>query len=104
MSWISLEDMINAIHFLVFDSNVKGPVNLVSPKPVTNLEFTKILGAVLHRPTIMPLPAFAARILFGEMADALLLSSARVEPVKLLESGYKFKHADLKSALEDILT
>lgn len=103
MSWISLEDMVNAICFLIFDSTIKGPVNLVSPKAITNFEFTKTLGKVLHRPTIMPLPAFAARILFGEMADALLLASTRVEPVKLIESGYKFKHADLTSALEDIL-
>jgi len=103
MSWISLEDMVNAIHFLLFDSNMSGPVNLVSPNPVSNYEFTKILGHILHRPTVMPLPGFAARILFGEMADALLLSSTRVEPVTLLENGYKFKHADLKTALKDII-
>lgn len=104
MSWIGIEDMVNAIYFLIFDSNLEGPVNLVSPNPVSNYEFTKVLGRVLHRPTIMPLPAFAARILFGEMADALLLASTRVEPEKLLEGGYKFKHSELQSALEDMLT
>jgi NAD dependent epimerase/dehydratase family enzyme len=76
---------------------------MTAPNPVTNREFTKLLGSVLNRPTIMPLPAFAARLLFGEMADALLLSSTRVEPDKLLKAGYQFKFNDLKKALEDIL-
>ncbi|MDF7798755.1 TIGR01777 family oxidoreductase [Pontiellaceae bacterium B1224] len=103
MSWISLADMVNAILFIISNPNIKGPVNLVSPKAVINYKFTKELGTALHRPTVIPLPSFAARILFGEMADALLLSSTRVEPVKLLENGYKFKHADIASALKDIL-
>ncbi len=103
MSWISLDDMVGIIPFLIENENVSGPVNLVAPNAVTNLEFTKALGAVLHRPVVMPLPAFAARLIFGEMADALLLSSTRVTPKKLLDKGYSFKHADLQSALESIL-
>ena len=103
MSWISLDDMIGAIRFLLFDSSLEGPVNLVAPNAVTNHEFTKTLGKALGRPTVMPMPAFAARLLFGEMADALLLSSARVVPEKLSEAGYAFTHRDLQSALEDIL-
>ena len=103
MSWISLDDTVKSIRFIMENQSLAGPVNLVSPNPVTNLEFTKTLGKVLKRPTIMPLPAFAARLLFGEMADALLLSSARVIPKKLVEANYKFKHDTLQSALEDIL-
>lgn len=103
MSWISLADMVGTINFLIQQEACSGAYNLVSPNPVTNHEFTKVLGNVLHRPTIMPLPAFAARLMFGEMADALLLSSTKVLPKKLLEAGYKFKHADLKPALEEIL-
>lgn len=103
MSWISMDDMIEAIKFLVDKDDAHGPVNLVSPQPVSNHTFTKILGHELHRPAVMPLPAFAARILFGEMADALLLSSTRVAPAKLLEYGYVFKYRDLESALRKIL-
>jgi uncharacterized protein (TIGR01777 family) len=103
MSWISLDDEVNAIRFLIDTPSIVGAVNLVSPLPVTNHDFTKILGKVLHRPTILPLPAFVARLLFGEMADALLLGSARVVPQKLIDAGYEFCHADLRSALEEIL-
>jgi uncharacterized protein (TIGR01777 family) len=103
MSWISLEDMVDAIIYSINNESLSGPVNITAPNAVTNAEFTKVLGNVLKRPTIMPLPAFAARLIFGEMADALLLTSTRVEPEKLLKAGYQFKHRDLKSALEDIL-
>jgi uncharacterized protein (TIGR01777 family) len=103
MSWMSLEDMVGAILYIIKNESLNGPVNMTAPNPVTNREFTKLLGSVLNRPTIMPLPAFAARLLFGEMADALLLSSTRVEPDKLLKAGYQFKFSDLKKALEDIL-
>jgi len=103
MSWISLDDMVGIIEFLIHKGACSGAFNLVSPNPVTNHDFTKVLGNVLHRPTILPLPAFAARLMFGEMADALLLSSAKVLPKKLLEAGYQFKHPDLKPALEEIL-
>jgi uncharacterized protein (TIGR01777 family) len=103
MSWISLEDMVDAIIYSINNESLSGPVNITAPNAVTNAEFTKVLGNVLKRTTIMPLPAFAARLIFGEMADALLLTSTRVEPEKLLKAGYQFKHRDLKSALEDIL-
>jgi uncharacterized protein (TIGR01777 family) len=103
MSWISLDDEVKAIRFLIENEAIDGPVNLVAPHPASNLEFTNALGKVLHRPTILPLPAFAARLLFGEMADALLLGSTRVIPKKLVAAGYIFCHADLQSALTDIL-
>ena len=102
MSWISLDEIIGAIRFIIGNEKIQGPVNLVSPNPVTNREFTKTLGSVIHRPTIMPMPGFAARLLFGEMADALLLSSTKVMPKRLMEAGYSFKHANLDSALKSI--
>jgi NAD dependent epimerase/dehydratase family enzyme len=74
-------------------------VNLVSPRPVTNREFTRTLGAVLSRPAIFPMPAFAARLVFGQMADELLLASQRVEPAKLIAGGYSFQHSELETAL-----
>ena len=80
-----------------------GPINAVSPNPVTNLEFTKTLGQVLRRPTIFPMPGFAARVALGQMADELLLASAQVEPRVLNESGYEFRHPDLESALRHLL-
>ena len=103
MSWISLDDMVQGILHSIETESLVGPVNFVAPNPVTNYTFTKTLGKILHRPTFLPLPAFAARIIFGEMADALLLSSTRVTPKKLVESGYTFKHENLQSALKDIL-
>jgi uncharacterized protein (TIGR01777 family) len=103
MSWISLVDEVGAIRFAIENETLNGPANLVAPNPVTNRDFTKTLGQVLRRPTILPLPGFAARILFGEMADALLLSSTRVFPKKLEEAGYTFRHAKLKDALEEVL-
>ena len=102
-SWILLDDLTSAIVHCIQASGLHGAVNTVSPSPVTNLEFTKVLGRVLSRPTIFPLPAFATRFAFGEMADALLLASARVEPTKLLASRFIFRHKDLESALREIL-
>lgn len=103
VSWISITDMVEIIQFFINNTTLSGAFNLVAPNPVSNYEFTKTLGNLLHRPTIMPLPAFTARLLFGEMADALLLSSCNVQPNRLLEAGYIFRHAELKYALEDIL-
>lgn len=103
MSWISIQDMIGAILHIIEHPEISGPVNMVSPNPVTNSEFTKILGTVLKRPTLLPFPAFAARMMFGEMADSLLLSSTRVQPNVLLKSGYPFKHPNLESALKAVL-
>jgi uncharacterized protein len=103
MSWISIDDVIRAIYYSMSEADLKGPVNMVSPNPVTNLEFTRTLGQVLSRPTIFAVPAFAARLLIGEMADALLLSSARVYPGKLLASGYNFLLPELEDALRLML-
>ena len=103
MSWISLEDEINAIIFILNNSSLSGPINLTAPHPVNNKEFTKILGKVLKRPTILPLPGFIARFLFGEMADAILLTGNRVLPNKLIEAGFTFTHSKLDEALKDII-
>lgn len=103
MSWITLEDLVGIIEHSVSDETLTGPVNCVAPRAVTNAEFTKTLGQVLHRPTIIPLPAFMARLILGEMADGLLLASARVVPRKLIEAGYEFRHVDLEEALHSVL-
>jgi len=102
-SWIAIDDLIGIIYYLLRNEDLKGPVNAVAPNPVTNSEFTLALGRVLNRPTILPLPAFAARVLLGEMADETMLSSARVKPQKLLDSGYKFKYPELQQTLNSIL-
>jgi NAD dependent epimerase/dehydratase family enzyme len=104
MSWITLSDLCAVILHCVQAGTLHGPVNAVSPSPVTNLEFTKTLGRTLSRPTIFPLPGFAARIALGEMADALLLASARVEPAKLLATRFGFEHKDLQHALKVVLS
>src|SRR5262249_55484041 len=98
-SWIDLEDVISIIEFAIATETLQGPVNDVSPNPVTNAEFTRTLGHVLRRPTIFPLPAAAARLAFGEMADSLLLASARVEPASLVHAGYQFRYPDLEGSL-----
>ena len=102
-SWISLDDAVGAIRHAMETESLSGPVNAVAPLPVTNAEFTKTLGRVLHRPTILPMPAFAARLAMGEMADALLLASTRVTPRRLLETGYEFEHPTLDAALRHLL-
>jgi uncharacterized protein len=100
MSWVSLDDVVDVVNFAIENEKVRGAINVTSPKPVTNEEFTKTLGEVLYRPTFLPLPEFAVNLVFGEMGDALLVDSTRVLPKRLLENGYKFKYPDLKSALE----
>jgi uncharacterized protein (TIGR01777 family) len=104
MSWIELSDLVAVIEHAIADAALVGPVNAVAPEAVTNRTFTKTLGKVLGRPTIFPMPAFAARIAFGEMADALLLASTRVVPSKLQQSGFTFHHAALEPALRHVLT
>ena len=104
MSWITLSDLCAVILHCVEVATLHGPVNAVSPLPVTNRDFTKALGRALSRPTIFPLPAFAARIALGEMAEGLLLASARVEPAKLVATGFKFQHPDLESAFRAVLS
>jgi uncharacterized protein len=99
-SWISLEDVVGAIEHCLAHPEISGPVNCVTPTPVTNLEFTKALGRVLSRPTILPMPAFAAKLALGQMAEDLLLTSARVIPERLMESGYTFRQPELVQALQ----
>lgn len=103
MSWITLRDAGEAFTHLLSAEHVEGPVNLVSPAPVTNREFARVLGKVLRRPALLPLPAFAARLAMGEMADESILASTRVHPKRLLESGFHFAHPDLEMALQAIL-
>jgi len=103
MSWITLDDAVGVIEFALENEKLRGPVNTVAPDAVTNKEFTKALGSALSRPTIFPIPAFAARLAFGEMADETLLTSQRVEPVRLKEEGYVFKYPELKTALKHVL-
>lgn len=104
MSWIALPDLLSAIFHALERPELAGPVNAVSPRPVTNREFAKTLGRVLHRPAIFPMPAFAARLAFGEMADALVLASTRVWPRRLLASGFQFQYPELENALEHVLS
>jgi uncharacterized protein (TIGR01777 family) len=103
MSWMALDDVLGAILHLLDHEELAGPVNVTSPNPVTNCEFTKTLGHLLSRPTVARLPAFAARLAFGQMADELLLSGARVRPQKLLDSGYQFLYPELEEALRHVL-
>lgn len=103
LSWIALDDVVRAMRHVLDNEQLAGPVNLVTPNPVTNREFTKTLGRVLSRPTILRMPAFAARLALGEMADALLLASARVVPKEISEAGFSFQHADLEPALRHLL-
>ena len=103
MSWVALEDVVNAIRFSIYDNFISGPVNIVAPFPVTNAEFTKTLGSVLRRPTILPIPGFSVRLAFGEMGDALLLSSQRVEPAVLKARGYSSQWPRLELTLRKLL-
>ena len=103
MSWVSIDDVVGIIGHTLERDDLRGPVNAVAPDAVTNAEFTSVLARVLSRPAFFPMPAFAARLAFGEMADALLLASTRVTPARLLESGYEFQHSNLESALRHLL-
>jgi uncharacterized protein (TIGR01777 family) len=102
-SWITIDDAAGVFLHALCDERVAGPVNATAPHPVTNREFTRILGSVLHRPTIFPMPAFAARLALGEMADELLLGSACVLPGQLERTGYVFRHAELEAGLRHVL-
>lgn len=102
-SWIHVDDIVGALHHALQTDSLSGPVNLVAPNPVRNADFTKVLASVLRRPTFFHVPAFAARLAFGKMADELLLSSERVEPARLRDSGYAFRFAELRLALEDLV-
>ena len=102
-SWVTLADVAGAVHHALANESLRGAVNVVAPGAVRNAEFTRVLGRVLGRPTLLPMPALAARLALGEMADALLLASTRVEPRRLTASGFRFQHRDLEGALHDVL-
>ena len=102
-SWIAIDDVTGAMQHALVSEEVSGPVNITAPTPVTNIEFTRALGSALSRPAILPAPAFALRLALGEMADELLLASARVQPEKLLSTGYRFRFTDLDAALRHLL-
>jgi uncharacterized protein (TIGR01777 family) len=102
-SWIDINDVVGAIYHAMKTDLLYGPVNVVAPRPVRNADFTQVLARVLHRPAMFPVPGFAARLAFGEMADELLLASQRVEPAKLVSSGYPFQYSDLETALRKLL-
>jgi uncharacterized protein (TIGR01777 family) len=103
MSWITLEDLVQVFERVLTTPGLQGAVNAVSPHPVRNREFTSALGHVLSRPAFLPVPAFAVRLLFGEMGQELLLSSARVEPARLASVSHTFQHPDLEPALRQVL-
>jgi hypothetical protein len=112
-SWIHVDDLVSAVHHILSDSRdrgnpasspvLTGPVNMTAPNPVTNAEFTRVLAHQLKRPARLPVPAFALRLVFGELADEGLLASTRVLPKKLIESGFEFKYPELADALNDLL-
>jgi uncharacterized protein (TIGR01777 family) len=98
MSWVALDDLISAVSFILTDSNLQGPVNVSAPNPVTNAEFTEALGKALNRPAKLGVPAFALKMILGEVADEMLLSSCRAVPQKLNLANYSFAYPDLASA------
>ena len=99
LSWIALDDAVQAVSFMMREPSLRGPVNLVTPNPVTNAEFTQVLGRVLGRPTIATVPAIAIRLAFGEMGENTILASQRVMPQRLLAAGYQFRRPQLEEAL-----
>lgn len=102
-SWIALDDVLAAVYHAMAKDDLQGPVNIVAPRPITNADFVRVLGKVLQRPPLVPAPAFALRLALGEMADPLLLGSARVVPQRLLQTGFRFQFPDLEGALRHML-
>ena len=102
-SWVAIDDVVGIIRFALQNESLCGPVNVVSPEPARNKDFTRALAAQLHRPAIFPLPAFIVRTLLGQMGDAALLGSARVVPARLMAAGYQFHHPTLQAALQAAL-
>ena len=102
-SWVAIEDVVGAVQHALTHEGLSGPVNVVAPNPVTNIDFTRAIAQTVHRPALFPLPPFAVRLFFGQMGEELMLASARVLPTKLEASGYKFHYPELKPALADIL-
>jgi uncharacterized protein (TIGR01777 family) len=103
MSWVDVQDMVSAIQHILKNDQLRGPVNMVAPAPVTNLEFTKTLAGVLSRPAFFPVPAFMVKLAFGEMGVTVLLGSQRVEPAQLVKSGYPFRFRELEASLKNVL-
>jgi uncharacterized protein (TIGR01777 family) len=103
MSWVALEDVVGILRFAIENNSVRGPINIVSPQPLQNAEFTKVLAKAMRRPALFPAPAFALRLALGEMADALLLSSQRVQPRAIEKLGYKFLYPNLALVLTKLL-
>ena len=103
MSWVTLEDVVGILRFAIENASIRGAVNIVSPQPLQNADFTRVLAKAMHRPALFPAPAFALRLALGEMADALLLASQRVVPQKLQQLGYSFLFPELSSALNHVL-
>ncbi len=103
MPWITLRDAVGILKFCVDNPEMKGPVNVVAPDAITNAEFTHALGSALHRPTILPAPAFALRLAFGEMADQALLASAHVLPARLTQAEYQFADPEIRQALRSLV-
>jgi uncharacterized protein (TIGR01777 family) len=103
MSWVALEDVVGILRFAIENASVRGAINMVSPQPLQNGEFTYVLAKAMHRPALFPAPAFALRLALGEMADALLLSSQRVLPRAVEKTGYQFLHSDLSTALKNLV-
>jgi uncharacterized protein (TIGR01777 family) len=101
--WIHLNDEVRAIMFLIEKENLEGVFNLTAPDPLTSKDFFRLLGRVMRRPSWLPVPGFALRLLLGEMAKELILSGQRAVPRRLLDSGYEFKYPDAESALREIL-
>jgi uncharacterized protein (TIGR01777 family) len=99
MSWIDIQDMVAGIQHILKTDRLRGPVNMVTPAPVTNVEFTKTLASALSRPAIFPVPGFMVKLAFGEMGETVLLGSQRVEPGKLVASGYSFQFRELRASL-----
>jgi uncharacterized protein (TIGR01777 family) len=102
-SWVVIDDVVGAILHALEEDSLNGPVNVTVPDPLTNAEYTRTLGHVLGRPTIFPLPAPAARVMLGQVADELLLASQRIEPVRLKETGYSYRYPELEGALRYLL-
>jgi uncharacterized protein len=103
MSWVTLDDVVEVLLNAINDTRYDGPINVVSPNPVRNVEFTRVAAALLNRPAILPAPAFALRIALGEMAQPLLLASERVQPARLLELGYAFRDENLQPTLQKMI-
>lgn len=103
MSWIAIDDVVSIVHFFLNDENLRGAFNLTAPNPAKNADFVKTLGGALNRPTVLPLPAFAVKLMFGEMGETLLLTGARVLPKRLRDAGYEFKFDNLEEAMKSVL-